>query len=129
MVKKTNNAPWLRFDIAIVIGVVIICLIVILMTKRPVNNEVIVQILYNNQIVQEINLTNSADMQFTLSENEGVRLEIFNHQIRFQEVDCPDKLCENYGYLKHANEIAICLPNRVSLKLIGKTNDFDILVN
>ncbi len=39
-------------------------------------------------------------------------------QIRFYNVDCPDKVCENAGWLSRENQTAVCMPNRTSVQII-----------
>lgn len=44
----------------------------------------------------------------------------------FSHSDCPDKLCVNTGVLTHSGQSAVCLPARVSVKLVSESmNDMD----
>lgn len=36
-----------------------------------------------------------------------------------RDADCPDKLCEKAGRLTKAGDVAVCLPNRVTLTVTG----------
>ena len=36
-----------------------------------------------------------------------------------KDADCPDKLCEKVGPLTKAGDVAVCLPNRVTLTVTG----------
>ena len=46
---------------------------------------------------------------------------------RIIESDCKDQLCVEMGKITEANQINICLPNRVSIKLITNKSDLDII--
>ena len=46
-------------------------------------------------------------------------LEIRAHRICFQHSDCPDKICIHNGWLGREGEQAVCLPNRVIVRLTG----------
>lgn len=56
----------------------------------------------------------SKDGQYTFSEADGARLpvtlEVQDGQIRFINSQCPDHVCENFGWLQYAHDEAICLP-------------------
>ena len=49
----------------------------------------------------------------------GTEIEITREGARFLSSGCPDKVCVKSGLLTRAGESAICLPNRVSLRLTG----------
>lgn len=53
------------------------------------------------------------------------RVEIRDRQARFTASPCPNKLCIHTGWLEAAGELAACLPNRVSIRLLGRIRQFD----
>ncbi|SHJ90025.1 hypothetical protein SAMN02745975_03183 [Geosporobacter subterraneus DSM 17957] len=65
----------------------------------------------------------------TVETPAGINLiEVEGNRVRIKEADCRDQLCVKTGWLSRANQISICLPNRVSIKLIGgKEDDIDII--
>lgn len=46
-----------------------------------------------------------------------VLLEIKAHQIRVFSSDCPDQICVRAGWLKKSRDLAVCMPNRISVVL------------
>lgn len=40
-------------------------------------------------------------------------------RIRFSESDCPDRLCVAQGWLDRPGQAALCLPNRIEIRLEG----------
>jgi hypothetical protein len=52
---------------------------------------------------------------------------ISNGQARFKQSPCPNQYCVHQGWLSHAGQVAICLPNQVSLQLLGAKNTYDSL--
>jgi hypothetical protein len=52
---------------------------------------------------------------------------IHNLQARIASDPSPRQLCVHQGWLKQAGEIAICLPNQVSLELVGARRKYDSL--
>ena len=72
-----------------------------------------------------------AVMTLTLPEHEGeylsleedygkpVHFKVEEGKIRFIDVDCPDHICENTGFIYLEGQTAVCMPNRVSLTITG----------
>ena len=46
-------------------------------------------------------------------------------RIRFEESDCPDRLCVKTGWIERVGDAAVCLPNRVMIKIEGKNIEVD----
>jgi hypothetical protein len=55
------------------------------------------------------------------------KIIILNHQARISSDPSPRQYCVRQGWLKQAGEVAICLPNQVSLELTGRTKRYDSL--
>jgi hypothetical protein len=36
---------------------------------------------------------------------------------------CPDHICENTGRIRHVGQTIICLPNRVTVTIVGVSDD------
>ncbi len=52
-------------------------------------------------------------------------IRVFDGQVRFIDSPCPNKLCVHTGWLSQGGENATCLPNRVSLQILGSDPRFD----
>lgn len=52
---------------------------------------------------------------------DGVVIEITREGARFVSSPCPDQVCVEAGLLTRAGESAVCLPERVSLRITGET--------
>ena len=55
----------------------------------------------------------------------GAAVEVSRRGARFLESDCPDRLCVKAGLLTRAGESAVCLPNRVSVRITGGGGSID----
>ncbi len=55
------------------------------------------------------------------------RIAIHNRQARIAADPSPRQYCVRQGWLKQAGEIAVCLPNQVSVELSGKRKNYDSL--
>jgi hypothetical protein len=55
------------------------------------------------------------------------RIVIHQGRVRFEHSPCPNQYCVHQGWLKRAGQVAICLPNQVSLELLGGEKAYDSL--
>ncbi|MDO9101927.1 MAG: NusG domain II-containing protein [Candidatus Nitrotoga sp.] len=55
------------------------------------------------------------------------QIAIHNRQARIAADPSPRQYCVHQGWLKQAGEIAICLPNQVSVELSGRGKRYDSL--
>ena len=53
------------------------------------------------------------------------KLRIEGGRVRFVDSPCPNKVCVHSGWLQDSGEFAACVPNGVSLRLIGAANGVD----
>ncbi len=61
------------------------------------------------------------------SKNGRNLVEINGLSVRIAEADCKDQLCVKMGWLDRMNQTSICLPNKVSIKLVANKSDVDII--
>lgn len=54
-------------------------------------------------------------------------IEIADGAARIVASPCRQKICINRGWLSHAGETAACLPNRISVTLLGDDPRFDAM--
>ena len=70
----------------------------------------------------------SRDLEFEVPGPLGYsKIAIHNHQARIASDPSPRQYCVRQGWLKQAGEVAICLPNQVSLELTGNNKRYDSL--
>ncbi len=71
-------------------------------------------------------LTPDRRMQVTGHMGEST-IEIRAGQARFLNSPCAGKVCVHSGWLREAGELAACLPNRISIQLLGSRPRFDAI--
>lgn len=54
-------------------------------------------------------------------------ISIQNGQVRFKQSPCRNQYCVHQGWLTRAGQVAICLPNQISLQLMGAKSTYDSL--
>jgi len=76
----------------------------------------------------DVLLNLSEDREFVLPQNPSVRIIVQNGAAAFAASDCPDQLCVNMGNLRRPGQSAACLPNLVSLAIVGPAEEVDIIL-
>ena len=79
---------------------------------------------------------------YTLNQNRtihvhgpiGVSIIQISHQagktegkVRFVQSPCNGQYCVHQGWLKQSGQVAVCLPNQVSIELLGEKKPYDSL--
>ena len=60
----------------------------------------------------------------TYSLNGGTNtLVVQNGTAYMSYSNCPDHICENTGKIRHVGETIICLPNRITVTIIGDSDE------
>ena len=54
-------------------------------------------------------------------------IHIAQGKVRFARSPCRNQYCVHQGWLSHTGQVAICLPNQLSLELIGEKKPYDSL--
>lgn len=70
------------------------------------------------------NISLNKDRIFTL--DNGIVIEINDGKIRVKDSDCPQKICVKHGWLRYANDVIVCLPNKTIIYL-KKNSDLDYI--
>jgi hypothetical protein len=55
------------------------------------------------------------------------RIVVHHGQVRFESSPCPNQYCVHQGWLSRSGQVAICLPNQVSVELLGSKKPYDSL--
>lgn len=78
------------------------------------------------KIFREVSLSN--DQQIEVHGPLGISLiAIQNRKARIASDPSPRQYCVRQGWLQQAGEIALCLPNQVSVELTGSKKQYDSL--
>ncbi len=56
-------------------------------------------------------------------------IEISDGKMRFISADCPDKVCVHTGWISKSGQLAVCIPNRVMIRITGGQSDLDAVTS
>lgn len=123
-----------KTDCIIIIVILVLALsLSIFYRKANKEKETFAEIYYKSELVETVDLAAGVDRTFKIPQEDHVVFHQYKDgTIRFEESDCPDKICIKAGKLRMPGESAACLPNKITLKIVPKDgyneDDVDIVV-
>lgn len=88
---------------------------------RPKGTEAVIE--QDGEVYRRVVL---ADLKEPLTlEVNGAVIELDKDGAHFVSSPCPDKICVNKGIIKRSGESAVCLPQRVSVRIEGGDSEID----
>ncbi len=73
-----------------------------------------------------IELEGASPREFTVASSRGYNtIEVGNNRIRIKDSTCPDKICVKEGWISRVNQMTVCMPNRVYIKIVGQDTEID----
>ena len=88
---------------------------------RASGDTLYAEVWQNDQLIERVALTDSTDKTIDLDGHNDIDLHANTAEIH--SAYCPDQVCVRTGRLTRAGQVAVCLPNRVILKLTGTSTD------
>ncbi len=80
------------------------------------NNEILATYSLNQKITKEIKGI------------KGVtKIMIDSGRVRFSAAPCPKKYCVHQGWINKANQMIICIPNQISISIVGTKRVYDTI--
>lgn len=102
----------------------VVYLYVVLWGGRGAGEDV--EVLVNGRAVERVSL--HRDQILTIHGAVGPStIEVHAGRARFIASPCPGKQCVHSGWLHEAGEFAACLPNRISLHVLGAVPRYDTI--
>ena len=54
-------------------------------------------------------------------------LEVSNGRVRVASSDCKQQLCVRHGWIERPKEALLCLPNHITVELVGEDAEYDAI--
>lgn len=111
-------------DIKLIVVVIFIALIVFLivhLTKKEGNT---IEVYYEDDLIltADININKEYKVEGALGE---VIIEVKDKKVRVKKENSPKNICSKEGYISDSSRVLICLPNKITVKIVDKKNDID----
>lgn len=92
------------------------------------SDYLVCEIKQDNRVIETIRLTEGYRDTVTLT-RDGITnvIEISGTEVRFARSSCHDQVCVRTGKLTRAGQMAVCLPTRVSVRILGTDMQVDAI--
>lgn len=126
--KNQDSGSRRIFKLSDIVIAAVILLAVAVMLVNSGSDGSYAAVFYNGEQVGRYSLFEDG---FYPLEEYGITLEIKNNSIRVCDSGCPDKVCVKTGFISSPKQAVVCLPNRISVRIINENNDdnIDIVLN
>lgn len=91
------------------------------------DGQLYAEVWQDDVLVERVKLTDETDREIDLDGHNVIVLA--GKTARMESADCHDQVCVRTGTLTRAGQVAVCLPNRVILKIVGETGEIDAIVS
>ena len=109
-----------RIDIIVVASLLILSLFILLIINLTKVEGAYAEVTVNGNTVGVYSL--AIDGTYFLNGGTNT-LVIENGEVYVKDSNCPDHICENTGKIKHVGQTIICLPNRLTVTIIGESDE------
>lgn len=89
--------------------------------------QVYAEIYQDQTLLKRIPLSGDSRETVTVEGAAVNQIKIDGRTVCFSESTCPDQVCVRSGVLTRAGQTAVCLPNRVIVRLTGSDPEVDII--
>ena len=106
--------------------ITLFCALIIISTKFLWNlpKGEYLEIYKNNKILATYSL-NQKITKLINGEKGETKITIDNGKVRFSSAPCTKKYCIHQGWINKANQIIICIPNKISISILGDKRNYD----
>ena len=109
-----------RMDIIVVASFLVLSIAVLLVINLTRTEGAYAEVAVDGNVVGKYPL--SVDGVYSL--NEGTNTLTVKEGVAYMSFsDCPDHTCEITGKVKHVGQTIVCLPNHLTITIIGESND------
>ena len=119
----------LKWGDAVIIAVVLVlaAALTAVLAAGTQGDRLYAEVWQDNQLVERVALTDGTDRTINLDGHNVIVLS--GKSARMASADCRDQVCVHTGTLTRAGQVAVCLPNRVVLKIVGESGEIDAIVS
>lgn len=120
--KALNNYLLMGDKLVIALGLLLV--ITLFQTLWRNEHAAKVQVRVGDKVYATYSLNQQREVHVHGKLGEAI-ISIAQGKARFARSPCNSQYCVHQGWLTHAGQAAICLPNQISLELIGQTKPYD----
>ncbi len=109
-----------KLDIILIVSLILLSAIALLCLFVFKQDGKSVEVRVNGEVVAVYSLDNDGEHEL----NGGTNILVIKDGTAYiSQAGCPDKTCTRAGRLTHVGQSAVCLPNRLSVTVVGESAD------
>ena len=112
-----------KYDFFVAGGLLLILVAFRFFTSPRAEGPKYAEITRNGRVEAEIAL--SEERRYRPEASPGVEIAVENGTVGFVRSDCPDKICVHAGFFSTPGRSAVCLPNRIVVRVVTRVPDAD----
>ena len=118
--KAQNKTNGYRLDIIVIAAILLASLSLLLILNLTKKEGALAVVEIDGQVVAEYPLYKEG----VFSLNGGTNVLVVEGGTAYLNYSsCPDHTCENIGKIRYVGETIVCLPNKVTITIIGDAED------
>lgn len=95
-----------------------------LVNAKPSGEKLVAVVTQNGAELYRIDLEEATDRtELEIGGNYHELLVAENGRIRFEQADCPDRICVKTGWISRPGQVAVCVPAGVIVKITGDSGE------
>ena len=110
-------------DVYIILGLIVLSICIFLLNIYNKNDGKTVIIYYNN----EEYAVETLDVNKVIKVNETNVVRIENGKVFMESAECPDQICVKQKPLNLSGRDIVCLPNKVTVRVVSENKDVDVV--
>ena len=118
--EKSAKAPSLRYDLILIGALLLLSLVIFIAVTLTRREGGYVEVRKNGDLIATYSLSQRGE--YSLNGGTNV-LVIENGMAYLKEANCPDKTCVRTGRIRYVGQSIICLPNEISVVVVGASSD------
>ncbi len=88
--------------------------------SRAAGGDAVAEVWQNGKLTRIVRLNELASpVKFALDGAYHNTIEAERGRIRFEDADCPDRVCVHTGWVSKPGQTTACVPNRALIKIVG----------
>lgn len=107
----------------------IILIVYIFNYQNSIKDNMSVQIKLDGEVIQQESLPQKERKIIPIRSKYGENfIVIHDNDVAILEADCPNQICIKDGTINKPGQILVCLPNHLTVEILGqRTDDIDII--
>ena len=108
-----------KLDIIVIVSLLLLSAVVLIATTLSRQGGASVEVTVDGELVGTYSLGTDAVYEL----NGGTNVLTVSGGVAYMSYsNCPDHTCENTGRVRYVGEMIVCLPNRITIEVVGETD-------